>query len=51
MFAGHMGRGVHRARDGGTSGSSGRSSQGRSSGARGGSHSGMDARIGEGTQA
>ena len=51
MFAGDMGRGVHRPRDGGTSGSSGRSSQGRSSGARGGLALGMDASIGEGTRA
>ena len=40
MFAGHMGRGVHRGSDGSTSGSSGRP------GARGGSHTGMDAPIG-----
>ena len=51
MFAGDMGRGVHRPRDGGTSGSSGRSSQGRSSGARGGLALGVDASIGEGTRA
>ena len=40
MFAGHMGHGVHRGSDGSTSGSSGRP------GARGGSHTGMDAPIG-----